>query len=146
MGNTIVMTNNASWIQFICLDTHRKEGSSYQQITPRTRIGYEVARGERNWEGPRQILPCWYVWTDERKTWSRKYVLLKLFFLATAFYRLLPDIQLTRSVEGELAEKLQKCFSPGVITLVEKNGKIKICNYQWTDNGHSWSQIFTLLL
>lgn len=36
---------------------------------------------------------------------------------ATAFYRLLPDIKLTREVEGEAAERLQKCFSPGVISL-----------------------------
>lgn len=37
--------------------------------------------------------------------------------LATAFYRLLPDIKLTREVEGEAAERLQKCFSQGVISL-----------------------------
>ncbi|KAK5647617.1 hypothetical protein RI129_002509 [Pyrocoelia pectoralis] len=37
--------------------------------------------------------------------------------VATAFYRLLPDIKLTREVEGEAAERLQKCFSPGVIGL-----------------------------
>ncbi|XP_067012451.1 DNA-directed RNA polymerases I and III subunit RPAC1 [Anabrus simplex] len=44
--------------------------------------------------------------------------------VATAFYRLLPEITLTREVEGEQAEKLQKCFSPGVIGLEEtKHGK-----------------------
>uniref|UniRef100_A0A1Y1MIV2 DNA-directed RNA polymerases I and III subunit RPAC1 n=1 Tax=Photinus pyralis TaxID=7054 RepID=A0A1Y1MIV2_PHOPY len=37
--------------------------------------------------------------------------------VATAFYRLLPDIKLTREVEGEAAERLQGCFSPGVIGL-----------------------------
>jgi len=37
--------------------------------------------------------------------------------VATAFYRLLPDIKLVREVEGEAAERLQKCFSPGVIAL-----------------------------
>ncbi|XP_069682724.1 DNA-directed RNA polymerases I and III subunit RPAC1 isoform X1 [Periplaneta americana] len=39
--------------------------------------------------------------------------------VATAFYRLLPEITLTRDVEGEQAERLQKCFSPGVIGLEE---------------------------
>jgi DNA-directed RNA polymerase I and III subunit RPAC1 len=38
---------------------------------------------------------------------------------ATAFYRLLPEITLTRDVEGEDAERLQKCFSPGVIGIEE---------------------------
>ena len=37
--------------------------------------------------------------------------------VATAFYRLLPEVTLTREVRGEWAEKLQKCFSPGVIVL-----------------------------
>lgn len=35
--------------------------------------------------------------------------------IATAAYRLLPDIQITREVEGEQAERLQRSFSPGVI-------------------------------
>lgn len=43
--------------------------------------------------------------------------------VATAFYRLLPDIQLTREVEGEAAYRLQKCFSPGVIGVRHENGK-----------------------
>jgi hypothetical protein len=43
---------------------------------------------------------------------------------ATAFYRLLPDITLMRDVEDEQAERLQKCFSPGVIGIEEtKTGK-----------------------
>lgn len=43
---------------------------------------------------------------------------------ATAFYRLLPEIILTRDVEDEQAERLQKCFSPGVIGIEEsKHGK-----------------------
>ncbi len=37
--------------------------------------------------------------------------------VATAFYRLLPEITLNRDVTGEAAERLQKCFSPGVIEL-----------------------------
>ncbi|GLV33274.1 RNA polymerase I and III subunit C [Carabus blaptoides fortunei] len=37
--------------------------------------------------------------------------------VATASYRLLPDIKLTREVEGEQAELLQRTFSPGVIGL-----------------------------
>lgn len=36
---------------------------------------------------------------------------------ATCFYRLLPEIYLTRDVEGEAARRLQKCFAPGVISL-----------------------------
>ncbi|XP_022902615.1 DNA-directed RNA polymerases I and III subunit RPAC1 [Onthophagus taurus] len=43
--------------------------------------------------------------------------------VATAFYRLLPNIKLIKPVEGEAAERLQKCFSPGVIAIEDKNGK-----------------------
>ena len=47
----------------------------------------------------------------------------------TAFYRYLPEIELTREVEGSQAELLQKCFSPGVIDVVAKpDGKV----YQYT--------------
>lgn len=35
--------------------------------------------------------------------------------VATAFYRLLPEIKLNRTVSGKEAFLLQKCFSPGVI-------------------------------
>jgi len=35
--------------------------------------------------------------------------------VATAFYRLLPEIKLNREVSGKEAFLLQKCFSPGVI-------------------------------
>lgn len=40
---------------------------------------------------------------------------MNFIILATAAYRLLPDIKLTREVEGEQAERLQKSFAPGVI-------------------------------
>ncbi|XP_071455296.1 DNA-directed RNA polymerases I and III subunit RPAC1 isoform X2 [Hetaerina americana] len=40
-------------------------------------------------------------------------------FSPVAFYRLLPEITLTREIEGELADKLQSCFTPGVIKVVE---------------------------
>ncbi|CAH1169864.1 unnamed protein product [Phaedon cochleariae] len=44
--------------------------------------------------------------------------------VATAFYRLLPDIKIIKEVEGEAAYRLQKCFSPGVITIRnEPSGK-----------------------
>ncbi|XP_044304400.1 DNA-directed RNA polymerases I and III subunit RPAC1 [Varanus komodoensis] len=43
--------------------------------------------------------------------------------VATASYRLLPEITLLQPVEGEAAEKLQKCFSPGVIEVQEIKGK-----------------------
>lgn len=39
--------------------------------------------------------------------------------LATAYYRLLPEIKLLEEVEGEAAERLQDCFSKGVINLVK---------------------------
>ena len=35
--------------------------------------------------------------------------------VATAFYRLLPEIRILKPVVGEAAERLQSCFSPGVI-------------------------------
>lgn len=41
---------------------------------------------------------------------------------ATAFYRLLPDIRIIKTVEGEAAYRLQKCFSPGVISIRKENG------------------------
>lgn len=42
--------------------------------------------------------------------------------VCTAWYRLLPEIRLTRNVEGEEAKLLQKCFSPGVIE-IDSSGK-----------------------
>ena len=42
--------------------------------------------------------------------------------VATAYYRLLPHVELLRPIEGQDAKRLQKCFSPGVIDLVEKAG------------------------
>lgn len=46
--------------------------------------------------------------------------------VATASYRLLPEIQLLADVEGELALKLQSCFSPGVIGVKERSDGEKI--------------------
>ncbi|CAL1577730.1 unnamed protein product [Knipowitschia caucasica] len=43
--------------------------------------------------------------------------------VATASYRLLPEITLMEQVEGEQAERLQRCFSRGVIGLEECNGE-----------------------
>lgn len=40
--------------------------------------------------------------------------------VATAWYRLLPQISLNREVSGPNAQLLQKCFSPGVIGIDEK--------------------------
>lgn len=42
-----------------------------------------------------------------------------IFYLATASYRLLPDIQLVKSVRGEMADRLKSCFSIGVIEVIE---------------------------
>lgn len=44
--------------------------------------------------------------------------------VATASYRLLPDITLLEPVEGEAAEELSRCFSPGVIEVHEVQGMI----------------------
>nr|XP_033792972.1 DNA-directed RNA polymerases I and III subunit RPAC1 [Geotrypetes seraphini] len=43
--------------------------------------------------------------------------------VATASYRLLPEISLLQPIEGELAETLKKCFSPGVIEVQNLNGR-----------------------
>ncbi|KAK7901137.1 hypothetical protein WMY93_017906 [Mugilogobius chulae] len=43
--------------------------------------------------------------------------------VATASYRLLPEITLLERVEGEQAERLQRCFSRGVIELEDDNGE-----------------------
>ena len=43
---------------------------------------------------------------------------------ATASYRLLPEIVLTKPVEGEMAERLQECFAPGVIELDNVDGQL----------------------
>ncbi|XP_075002838.1 DNA-directed RNA polymerases I and III subunit RPAC1 isoform X4 [Calonectris borealis] len=43
--------------------------------------------------------------------------------VATASYRLLPDITLLQPIEDEAAEMLQKCFSPGVIEIQNIKGK-----------------------
>ncbi|XP_046351285.2 DNA-directed RNA polymerases I and III subunit RPAC1-like [Haliotis rufescens] len=45
--------------------------------------------------------------------------------VATASYRLLPEIRLTHPVEGDSAEELQKCFSPGVIDVDNVHGRKK---------------------
>ncbi|KAJ8979643.1 hypothetical protein NQ317_001350 [Molorchus minor] len=57
--------------------------------------------------------------------------------VATAFYRLLPDIKLVNEVEGEAAYRLQQCFSPGVIGIrQEKNGKkLAVVNNARYDTG-----------
>lgn len=44
--------------------------------------------------------------------------------VATASYRLLPEITLLEPIEGEKAERLKHCFSRGVIHLEDLNGKI----------------------
>ena len=40
--------------------------------------------------------------------------------VATASYRLLPDIQLIKPVRGEMADRLKNCFSIGVIEVIEQ--------------------------
>ena len=43
--------------------------------------------------------------------------------VATASYRLLPHINITKPITGESAKKFQKCFSPGVIDIDESTGE-----------------------
>lgn len=45
--------------------------------------------------------------------------------VATASYRLLPDITLLEPVEGDAAEELSQCFSPGVIEVQEVQGAVR---------------------
>ncbi|TRY74694.1 hypothetical protein TCAL_06409 [Tigriopus californicus] len=51
--------------------------------------------------------------------------------VATAYYRLLPEIKLNQEVSGEAAERLQKCFSPGVIELKGGNKKAVVKNARY---------------
>lgn len=44
--------------------------------------------------------------------------------VATAFYRLMPSIRLTKPVMDDNAVKLQKCFSPGVIQIENRKAKV----------------------
>eukprot|EP00058_Branchiostoma_floridae_P011260 XP_002596748.1 hypothetical protein BRAFLDRAFT_58082 [Branchiostoma floridae] len=50
--------------------------------------------------------------------------------VATASYRLLPEIVLTEEVKGERADRLVRCFSPGVMEVTEENGvkKARVVN------------------
>ena len=44
--------------------------------------------------------------------------------VATAFYRLMPSIRLTKPVMEDNAINLQKCFSPGVIEIQNRQAKV----------------------
>ncbi|XP_037544068.1 DNA-directed RNA polymerases I and III subunit RPAC1 isoform X2 [Nematolebias whitei] len=55
--------------------------------------------------------------------------------VATASYRLLPEITLLEPVEGEKAERLKRCFSRGVIDLEDLHGK-KSCQSGQQSTGH----------
>jgi len=60
--------------------------------------------------------------------------------VSTASYRLLPQIELLEEVEGEDAELLQKCFSKGVIDIVDKSkGKrvAKVVNSRLDSGGRN---------
>ena len=45
---------------------------------------------------------------------------------ATASYRLLPHIQITRPIPPSLAEKFQKCFAPGVIRVDPQTKEVSV--------------------
>ncbi|KAA8906293.1 DNA-directed RNA polymerase [Sphaerosporella brunnea] len=44
--------------------------------------------------------------------------------VATAMYRLLPQITIKETITGKAAERLQKCFSKGVIEIVDGEAKV----------------------
>lgn len=44
--------------------------------------------------------------------------------VCTAFYRLLPTIKLLKTFTGEDAQKLQACFSPGVISIIDNKAVV----------------------
>ncbi|KAJ2337648.1 DNA-directed RNA polymerase core subunit rpc40 [Coemansia sp. RSA 2681] len=50
--------------------------------------------------------------------------------VATASYRLLPDIQITKEITGDDAELFRDCFPPGVVEVVNEGGvrKAKVVN------------------
>jgi DNA-directed RNA polymerase I and III subunit RPAC1 len=48
------------------------------------------------------------------------------FFSATASYRLLPHIKITKPIPSHLAEKFQKCFSPGVIKIDPRTKAVSV--------------------
>ena len=54
----------------------------------------------------------------------KKFILTKchMLFLATASYRLLTDITLTKPVTGMMAHRLKKCFPDGVIGIKSEEG------------------------
>lgn len=43
--------------------------------------------------------------------------------VATASYRLLPEITILQPITGDAAYRFQKCFPPGVVDVVEENGQ-----------------------
>lgn len=45
--------------------------------------------------------------------------------IATASYRLLPQITLLENVEGEKAQRLKASFSPGVVELYQEKSKFE---------------------
>lgn len=51
--------------------------------------------------------------------------------VATAFYRLLPEIILNEEITGERAERLKSCFSPGVIKLTGSNNKAEVTDARY---------------
>ena len=52
--------------------------------------------------------------------------LILMFLLATASYRILPHIKITKPIPSHLAEKFQKCFSPGVIKIDPRTKAVSV--------------------
>jgi DNA-directed RNA polymerase I and III subunit RPAC1 len=48
------------------------------------------------------------------------------FILATATYRILPHITIKQPIPPHLADKFQKCFSPGVIRVDPRSKAVRV--------------------
>lgn len=59
-----------------------------------------------------------------------------LYYIATASYRLLPDITLTKHVTGKSAHRLKKCFPEGVIEIRTEEGTIIILHIRNSSRLH----------
>ena len=54
------------------------------------------------------------------------FFLILILYSATASYRLLPHIKITKPIPSHLAEKFQKCFSPGVIKIDPRTKAVSV--------------------
>ncbi|KAG1696487.1 DNA-directed RNA polymerases I and III subunit RPAC1 [Nymphon striatum] len=62
--------------------------------------------------------------------------------VATVSYRLLPEITITKEVVGEAAERFAKCFSKGVIEVVENEHGVKVARVKNARNDMCSRNVF----